>query len=185
MRIKLLKRIAAYSLIEMMFAATIFTVVGGAVGTAYMFSLRSFQALSNYSKLDEENREAVDRISRELREATTIQTPPDGYQKSQLVFLDCNGKRITYSFNRYSQTLTRTSNSVVTVLLTNCSLINFNLGTRAVANNYMYYTNSDPNHAKIVDLTWKTSKTVGGRTFINSENIQTARIVIRKQALQQ
>ena len=184
MHIKRLKRIAAYTMIEMMIAVAVFSIAGGAMGSAYLFGLRSFQSLSNYAKLDKENREAVDRISRELREASSISSF-DNYLQNKLVFVDGNGKSITYQFNRYAQTLSRTSNGVVSVMLTNCSLINFNLGTRAVSTNYVYDATTDPNHAKIIDLTWKTSKSLMGGRLTESENIQTARIILRKQALQQ
>ena len=183
MSIKHLRRTAAYTLIEMMFAVAVFAIAGGAVGVSYLFSLRSFAALNNYSMLDGQNREAIDRISRELRQARSI-TSFDNYLSRRLVFVDGNYKTITYTFNRYTQQLTRTSNTVTTVLLDDCSLINFNLGTRAVNTNYVYDPTSNPDHAKIIDLTWRTSRSLPGGPA-NSENIQTARIVIRKQALMQ
>ena len=184
MYIKRLKRVVGWTLLEMMIGMAVFTISGAAVGSVYMFSLRSFQSLSNYSVLDGQNREALDIISRELREAKSISSF-DNYLQNKLVFVDGNNKTVTYQFNRYSKTLTRSSGSINTVLLTNCSLINFRLGTRAVSTNYVYDPTSDPDHAKIIDLTWKTSKSLLNNRITQSENVQTARIVIRKQALQQ
>ncbi len=183
MRIKLHRGVAAWTLIEMMFGVAVFAIAGGAMGTAYLFSLRSFQSLSNYSVLSEQNREAIDRITRELRQANSIQSF-DNYLSRKLVFFDGNNKQITYTFNRYTQQLTRTSNGVSSVLLDDCSLINFNLGTRVVGSNYNYSATTDADEAKIVDLTWRTSRSLPGGPS-SSENIQTAKIVIRKQAITQ
>lgn len=185
MFIKPTKRTGAWTLLEMMIGVAIFSIVGGAVGSAYVFSLRSFQALSNYAVLDQQNREAVDRITREVRQANSVYSF-DNYLSRKLVLVsgDTNRSQITYTFNRYTQQLTRTQNGKSSVLLDDCSLINFNLGMRPPNTNYGYYPTMDVNQAKIVDLTWKTSRSLPG-SVVNSENIQTARIVIRKQKVQQ
>ena len=65
MFIKLKQRVGAWTLLEMMISVAVFGIAGGAVASAYVFSLRSFQALSNYAILDQQNREAIDRITRE------------------------------------------------------------------------------------------------------------------------
>ena len=175
----------AWTLLEMMVAVAVFAIAGGAVGSAYVFSLRSFQGLSNYACLDQQNREAIDRITREVRQANSVSSF-DNYLTRKLVIVsgDANRSQITYTFNRYTQQLTRTQNGKTDVLLNNCSLINFNLGMRPPNTNYGYYPTMDVNKAKIVDFTWKTSRSLPG-SVVNSENIQTARIVIRKQKVQQ
>ena len=45
---------------------------------------------------------------------------------------------------------------------------------------YVMATNDWPSSVKVVQLTWKTSCTLPN-SQVNSENIQTARVVIRKQ----
>ena len=76
MFIKLQSRKSGKALIEMMIAMGIFGLVGGAVGSAYVFGLRSFQALSNYAVLDAQNRKAMDTITKEIREATSTKVTP-------------------------------------------------------------------------------------------------------------
>ena len=183
MYIKRQSRAAAWTLLEMVIAVGAFSVVSAAMGTAYVFSLRSFQALSNYNILDQQNREAMDLITREIRQANAVSSYNNGYNSS-LTLVDGNRKTVTYSFNRYNQKMTRTANGVSKVLLDDCSLLNFNLGMRPPATNYGYYPTTDVNKAKIVDLTWKTRRYLPGGV-VNSEDIQTARIVIRKQKLAQ
>jgi hypothetical protein len=172
-------RKAGWTLVEMMFAAGIFTIVGGAIGSAYMFSIRSFQVLCHYNVLDQQNRQAMDRLTREIREANTVVNYQNG-DNSFLSLKDGTGNDVTYSFNSGSGQMVRTANGQSSVLLNDCSLIKFNLGMRPPSTNYGYYPTTDQNEAKLVDLTWKSSLTALGG-IKNSENIQTARIVIRKQ----
>jgi len=184
------RKLAGWTLLEMMIGVTVFSIAGAAISTAYVFSLRSFQALSNYSILDQQNREAIDRITREVRQARTV-SAMDTYLTRTLSLIDGDGNTVTYKFDRYQQNLTRTKTKPTggtlekTVLLDNCSLINFNLGMRPPiggASITNYYPTTDLNKAKIVDLTWKTSRALP-HGLANSENIQTARIVIRKQKI--
>ena len=172
------------TLVEVMIAMSVFTIAGGAVMSAYVFGLRSFQALSNYSQLDQQNREAMDRLSREIRQANSVFTFNNSSNNSSLTIVDGFMKNVTYSFNASTKQMLRTREGVQEVVLEDCSLINFHLGMRPPNTNYGYYPTTSPNLAKIVDLTWKTSRALPGGVK-NTENIQTARIVIRKQKLSQ
>jgi prepilin-type N-terminal cleavage/methylation domain-containing protein len=183
MFIKPAHRSAGWTLLEMMIGVTVFSVASAAVGTAYLFSLRSFQALSNYSILDQQNREAIDLLTREIRQANSVSSYSTNFIKS-LSLVDADLGTVTYSFDPLRHRMLRTKNGMTQVLLTNCSLINFNLGMRPPSTNYGYYPTASLDEAKIVDLTWKTSRSLPGGV-VNSEDVQTARIVIRKQKLQQ
>ena len=147
------RRILAYTLLEIMLGVTIFSLVSAAVGSAYLFGLRSFQALSNYSTLEARNRSAIDLMTRELRSAQTISSYNTALNR-KLTFVDGNYKTISYTFDPYAGTLTRTSNNVNKVLLRDCDLINFNLGTRAVS------SKSGPSlrHSTLVSLNTSASE---------------------------
>ena len=70
------------------------------------------------------------------------------------------------------------------LLLNNCSLLSFQLFTRcpsnAVFGSFPVAVNNWQQTVKVLQLTWKTSMTLPSG-IVNSENVQTARIVIRKQ----
>jgi type II secretory pathway pseudopilin PulG len=183
MFIKRTSRRAAMTLVEVMIAMTVFTIAGGAVMTSYVFGLRSFQALSNYAQLDQQNREAMDTLSREVRQANSVFTFQNG-ANSSMTIVDGNMQNVTYSFNGTAKTMTRTKGVSSEVILRDCSLIKFNLGMRPPNTNYGYFPTTNINVAKVVDLTWKTSRLLPGGVA-NTENIQTARIVIRKQKVSQ
>lgn len=177
-----------WTLVEMMIAVSIFTIAGAAVGSAYMYGLRGFQALSNYSELDAQNRNALDLLTREVRQARRIESKSD----DTLVLKDGNYDLITYKFNGTTEQLTRTLNGKTTVLLDDCSLIKFVMATRVPNTNLVndsnfytdYYETSDVNEAKVINLSWKTRRVMPNGVG-QSEKIQTARIVIRKQNLYQ
>ena len=172
------------TLIEVMIAMTVFTIAGGAVMTSYIFGLRSFQALSNYAMLDQKNRQVMDKFCSEARKAQKVSGYDDSGAVRSLTLQYVGSKTVNYTFNNYSKTLSRTENGQSTqVLLTNCSLVEFKLGQRGVAiNGTPYVRTYDKRNAMLVDLTWKTSRSLPGGVQ-NTESIQTAQVLIRSQGI--
>jgi hypothetical protein len=92
---------------------------------------------------------------------------------------------VTYAFDASRRQLTR-NDGASRVLLTNCSLLNFELFLRPpLSNSFDNYPVAMGSNwqqtVKVVQLTWKTSMNICPTAQINSEDVQTARIVIRKQ----
>jgi prepilin-type N-terminal cleavage/methylation domain-containing protein len=175
----------AWTLVEMMVAVAVFSIAGLALSTIFVFSIRSFAALTNYAMLDKENREAMDKMTREIREAKqVVNFTTNGASSLSLVNGDNN--TITYTFSPGTKQMIRSvSTGETTVMLTNCDLLAFSLFMRApIATNslqpYPIATNDWPNTVKVIQLTWRTS-TALPNAQVNSENVQTARVVIRKQ----
>jgi hypothetical protein len=165
----------------MMVAVGVFSIAGAALATIFVFTIRSFAAVVNYADLDKENRIAMDKLTREIRSAKQV----TGCTSNSLTILDENGSTVTYSFNPINQQMTRIDANGSSVLLTNCNLLSFSLFQRnPMGGSYDVYpvaTNNWQKTVKVIQLTWRTSRGVSGTPVINSENIQTARIVIRKQ----
>ena len=80
--------------------------------------------------------------------------------------------------------LRTSSDGTSRLLLNNCSLLQFDLFTRCPSNGmfgvFPVAMNNWSNTVKVLQLTWKTSISQPSG-IANSENVQTARIVIRKQ----
>ena len=134
--------------------------------------------------LDKENRVAMDKMTREIREAKQVLNYTTN-GASSLSILAGDGNTVTYTFSPSTKQMVRqVSGGGSEVLLTNCDLLSFNLFMRTpVTNSLQPYTlasNDWANTVKVVQLTWKTSATLPNAQ-VNSENIQTARVVIRKQ----
>lgn len=179
MYIKRTRKQAGWTLLEMMFAVAIFSIASAAVMGAYIFSLRSFQALSNYSQLDEQNREAVDQLTREIRSAKQVTAYTNG-TSSYLHLVGRFNADITYTINNATRELIRTSNSVSQVMLDDCNLIQFGVGSRPFAQDGTFTPTTNINQIKVVYLSWKTGRSLPSGVT-NSENIQTAQVVLRNK----
>src|SRR5689334_22923644 len=88
----------AWTLMEMMLGVAIFAVSGIALSSIYIFSLRSFAALTNYSTLDRENRYAMDLLTREIRQAKQV-TSYGTNGNSTLTIINGDTQTVTYSFS--------------------------------------------------------------------------------------
>jgi len=175
-----------WTLVEMMVAVAIFSLVSMALAGTYIFSVKSMASMYNYALLDACNRQAMDQLTQEIRQSRKVLA----YTTNSITILSANpdgtaGPQVTYAFSPSTKKLVRTSADGSTkTLLENCSLLSFQLFTRcpsnAVFGSFPVAVNNWQQTVKVLQLTWKTSMDlpIG---IINSENVQTARIVIRKQ----
>jgi prepilin-type N-terminal cleavage/methylation domain-containing protein len=177
------RRNKGWTLVEMMVAVGVFSIAGLALSTVFTFSIRSFAALTNYAMLDRENRTAMDKLTSEIRQAKQV-TNYTTNGNSSLTIVNGDGVTVTYSFSPTTQQMLRDDGTTTQVLLTNCNLLNFSLYSRSPITNsfdsYPVATNNWQQMVKVVQFTWKTSSSLPSAA-IESENVQTARVVIRKQ----
>jgi len=178
----------ATTLVEMMVAVGLFSISGMALATIFLFSVKSFAAMTNYANLDRENRSAMDLLTREVRQAQCVTAYSSNSTGNSLTLSNQSGSLVTFSFSSANKELRRAYNGGgYQVLLTNCDLLNFSLFMRPPQSNdtYALYppaigTSNWQKTVKVVQLTWKTSRSIPAGP-LNSENIQTARIVMRNQ----
>ena len=177
----------AWSLIEMMVGVGVFSISALALASIFMFSLRSYTAMANYAVLDQYNRQAMDQLTYEIRQAQQVTSYASNANSSSLSIVNGTGVNVTYTFDGANQRVLRTaSDGSNKIMLTNCSLLSFGLYMRPPTNGTfdVYPVNLGTNWqqlVKVVQLSWKTKMTISPTTQVNSEDIQTARIVIRKQ----
>lgn len=176
----------AFTLVETMVGVAIFSIAGLALATIFLFSIRSYAAMANYALLDQKNRQAMDQLTYEIRQAKKVVSYNTNANSSSLTITNGSGVQVTYTFNSANQTVSRTgSDGSSAILLTNCALLNFNLFMRPPTNGTfdVYPINISNNWqttVKVIQLSWKTSMSIPPAR-VTSEDIQTARIVIRKQ----
>jgi hypothetical protein len=131
----------------------------------------------NYVDLDDANRIAVDRITRDVRQSNKV----TAYTTNSLTLQDSDGLPIVYSYSPDTRTLTRTKSGLTSVILHDCDTLGFSLGQRnPVGGSYDIYPAATPATCKVVNVSWICTRTIFGKKS-NSESVQTARIVIRKQ----
>ena len=168
----------AFTLVEVLIMSAIATVVITAVMIFTLFATRSFIALGNYNDLDKASRNALDRLSREIRQTEAL----TGYATNKLTFRDYDNATLVYQWTPPSGTvaghLDRTKNSTTTTLLTQCDFLNFGISQRNPSNNFTFYPTTNVSSVKLIDMNWRCSRKIL-QLKVNIESVQTAKIVMR------
>ena len=145
-----------------------------------MTSTRSFTTMYNYVELDDANRIAMDQLTRDVRQCNRVMT----CTSNQLVLEDADGISLSYTYDAVKGEVTRlkgTNGAPAKVVLTGCDRLNFQICQRNVmTQSYDVYPAATPDTAKVINVSWLCSRKIFGRKE-NTESVQTARIVIRKQ----
>jgi len=177
------------TLVELLVASAISTIVIIAVMLLAYHSARSFAALANYVDLDIKSRTTLDTMSSEIRQASELTTAT----ATSLTFTGTNVVSLRtytlgYTYDPNALTLTRTYSeppaaTQTKVMLTQCTLFRFDLFQRnPIIGTYDQFpvdSLSRPDLCKLVRLTWICSRSILGRTA-NTESVQSAKVVIRK-----
>jgi hypothetical protein len=162
------------TLVEMMVAVGIGGVVLAALASLTFYTSRSFAAMSNYADLDRQSRNALDRMTQKVRSASKLTS-----FASNEVSLLYGGQTLRYTYSPTTKTFTENLGSASTVLLKDCQQLQFSMFQRNVmSNSFDQFTTSTTNQAKSLIVTWTCSRSLLGN-LINSESVQSARIVIR------
>src|SRR6266850_6743116 len=125
------QRASGMTLVELLVAMGVGSILFLAVGTLAFYSARSFAALSNYVELDNFSRNALDQMSREIRQADSLVSGSD----QQMVFQATNPTNgsvynVTFTYDPGTRKLTRTHGAQTTTLLKECDFLKFSLYQR-------------------------------------------------------
>jgi Tfp pilus assembly protein PilW len=166
-------------MIEFLMAMGIGMVVLAGLSQLTFFTGRSFRALSNYADLDKKSRNALDQMTSKIRQADELIE----YHTNRLVFSYLGTNRLTYVYDGPAKTLTETVTGEPTrSLLTECDVLNFYIFQRnTAAGTYDQFPATMTNSAvKLVQVSWTCSRKLLG-TRLNTESVQSAKVVIRNQ----
>jgi hypothetical protein len=172
------RRRGGFTLTELLVTSVSGGLVLLALAALTFYTGRSFSSLANYVDLDNYSRKALDTMSREIRQTNKLLSATT----NSLTFQDYDGGDLVYSYDANARTLTRSKNGVVDSdpLLRECQFLQFLIFQRnPVAGTYNQWPTATASTCKLVQLKWICSRTVI-RT-INTESVQSAKIVIRKQ----
>jgi len=171
------RRCSAFTLLELIVASGLATLVMGMIMVSLMFCSRSFVAIGNYTDLNKNSLIALDRLTRDIREASSLKT----FAPDQLVFLDAKNNPLTFAWNPKSKELTRSAGGRTTTLLKDCDYLTFNIFQRSPTTDGamdFYTASNNASLCKLVSVSWRCSRTILGQQ-LNTESVQTAKIVIR------
>ena len=166
------------TLIEVMIATSIGTLILAAAGSLMIYNARSLAALSNYADLDRYSRGAVDKLSQDIRQSTDLIS----FTATELQFNSSRGRsNITYTYFPDTRELVRRSGRNREVLLKECDSLTFTVyGRNNASNSWDQFVVTNAANAKLIKLDWTCSRTILGQA-VNTESVQTAKIVMRKQ----
>jgi len=163
-----------HSVMEMLVATSVAGLVFGAVATLFMFSARSFVALGNYGDLDAASRNALDTMSRDIRQTHAL----TNFTSTRLIFEDFDMNALTFVYDSGARTLTKQKGGASTVLLQQCDYLNFDISQRNPSSNFTFVATANLLEVKLIDVSWRCSRQIMG-SKVNTESVQTAKIVIR------
>jgi len=173
------RRQSGFTLIEMMIAMGVGSLLLLVMASFSVWSSRSFAAMTNYVDLDSYSRNALDTMTRDIRQAGSL----DFFSPTNLTFIERDGQPLEFRYDPAKGTLTRVKHGFPSCLLTNCDTLKFNIFARNTTNEtYDQFPRSenDAKTTKVVQLDWTCSRTILG-SKINTESVQTAKIVIRNK----
>ena len=170
---------AGLTLVEFLVALGIGGLVLAGLASLMFYTGRSFAALANYVDLDAYSRNALDTMSREIRQTRRLATGTS----TRLQFEDFDGGTLVYQYNPDARTLTRSKNGVPDSqpLLRECNFLQFSMFQRNPINGqYNQYPTAVAAQCKLVQLRWICSRDLI-QSRKNTESVQSAKIVIRRQ----
>lgn len=174
------------TLVELLVASGLASLILIAVLALTLYSARSFAALTNYVDLDNFSRSALDRMTMEIRQADRLVAGDSRFMRFQftnptnaaMTFL------VTYAYSADTRTLWRIDSTSRSALLEECDFLEFSFFRRnpidGTYDQYPAFNPTNPAPCKLVQLNWICSRQILGEA-LNTESVQSAKIVIRKQ----
>jgi prepilin-type N-terminal cleavage/methylation domain-containing protein len=172
----------AFTLVELLVAIAIGSVLLIAVMSLTFYSARSFAALTNYVDLDNYSRNALDHSTREIRQADRVMAGSDEHTLHLWMInpLTGAGRQVTYAYDSQAETLTRIDGGEQRVLLRECYQFHFSYHQRNASTDWEALLASTVESTKQVRIFWECGRSILGARA-NTESVQSARVVLRKR----
>jgi prepilin-type N-terminal cleavage/methylation domain-containing protein len=168
-------RCRAMTLIELMVATAIGTIVMTAVAALSIYTARSFSALMNYVDLDAQSRKTLDQMTWKMRHVSAVRS----FDTNNVSFTYMGTGTLSYAYAPRTKELTETWNGRSSVLLKECDTLKFSAFQRTTASGTFDQTaTTDTNLIKEIQVSWSCSRKILG-SLVNSESVQSAKIVLR------
>lgn len=169
------RRAAGFTLPELVIAAGVSLLVLLVIGLLSFYASRSFVAVTNYVSMDQNSQLALDKMSREIRQARQL----TGCTATSLTIQDADNKPVQFNYDPGSRELIRVSGGATNVYLTDCDSLQFTYFQRTVISNaFEAYDVAFVTNSKLIQVTWVCSSSILGAKA-NTESVQSAKIVLR------
>jgi hypothetical protein len=168
--------LAGMSTVEMMIAIGIATVLLTQVCALWYYSSRSFAAQAAYTALDQDSQRALDRLSKDVRQALDVTS----FSPTSIRLRDSDTN--TLAFELKGRALVRTKGLVQTTLLNNVDSLEFSMYQRTpMAGVWDQFPTTNLATCKLIEVRWKCSRKLHPLSPQTTEYMQSAKIVIRSK----
>lgn len=182
----------AFTLFEFVVATGAGGLLFAAVAVMMMYCGKSTAIMGNYVDLDKSDRDALDTMTTDIRQANMVTAFTSNRMALQTTDVNTGATNtLTYMYSSANGTLLRilatqvgivTSNLSSTIILSNISpnTLSFAMFQRnPIGGDVNQYTTTNTSLCKVVQISWTCSKSVLG--IGNTETVQSAKVVIRKE----
>ena len=166
-------------LIDVLVGSALAGLVLAGMSMLTVFGSRSFAAMANYVSLDQYSRNALDRMSKEIRQCNRL----IGADYNYIWLENFDGGDLLYYYVPSSRLLYRFKNWVLDSepLLEQCDYLKFSIYQRnPILGSYDQYPTASADTCKLVQMSWVCSRPLIG-SLKNTESVQSAKVVIRKK----
>ncbi len=161
---------------EMMVSVAVGFLILTVMAVVFMTSARTFAAMGNYVTMDANSRNALDRMTREIRRTGNLAEFTPTHLK--FVNLTQSNSFLVYDWDPDSRQLTewQTGYTTTNVLLKECDQLSF------LMENSLFAPTTNISDSKGITVNWKCSRTILGNK-LTTENMEQALIVMRNKPL--
>jgi len=175
---------SGFTLSELSVAIAVSSIILTALLSFTVYAAKSFVAVENYVDLEQKSQIALDIMTRDIRETQCLSNYTTRVVSGQtvtnsLTFHDFDNQALTFVYT--NNALQRIKGNVSTMLLTNVDYLTFQIFQRnPLQGQWEQYPTGDVATCKLISVSWICSRNILG-SRLNTESVQTAKIVIRKQ----
>lgn len=166
-----------FTLIEMMVATGIGSMVIALIMGVSFYTGRSIASLTDSVHLSNDSRQVIDRMSQKIRQALAVTD-----YATNAITVNYLGTNLTYAFLEDDRTMIEIENGTTNILLENCSSLRFDLFRRnPITNSFDQFPAADTlAEAKLVRVSW-TCESIGVGKSTGSSELVSSKIVLRSK----
>lgn len=174
----------AFTITEVWLAVAVSSIILAALVSFTVYAAKSFAGMTNYVDLEQKSQQALDSMTRDVRQVQFLASYGTASLNgrtitNKLVFKDYDNQDLVFIYT--NGVLVRAKGGSSTMLLTNCDYLSFQIFQRnPVFGTYEQYPTSTATNCKLISVSWVCSRSILG-SRLNTESVQTAKVIIRKQ----
>lgn len=171
------------TLVEIMVAMAVGSLVLLVLGSLTLYSARSFSSMANYSDINRMSRMAVDEMTRDIRQSRGLVSLTTSPTENVLVFKNDRAGTDTFTLlhDKEANVLKQIKGENEKILSSDCTYFEAQLFQRSpIPNTFDFVPTTDPAKCKLVQLDYSFARRTGPH-LTNSESVQSMKIVIRKR----